>query len=156
MASFKASAFPPLPNAPLTCNSYFEFQEEAQCARHALNNCLGGPHFSVAKFEEAVQLILRDSAFAAAAAGIVSVDTREQHSGAGGWYSEEVIAAALRLDTRWGFDQTSLAIVPDGLFELTRDGVMGALVHRGNHWFALKLVDGKIYEFDSLKISHYA
>ena len=28
---------------------------------------------------------------------------------------------------------------------------MGALVHRGNHWFALKLVDGKIYEFDSLK-----
>ena len=145
------SAFPPLSAASPPGHIFFEQQQEAQCARHALNNCLGSSCFTVADFDAAVELILHESALAAAAADEVNVDSRELHVAPGGWYSEETIASALRKDGRWQFDQTSLFFAHGQMLGLNDDDVVGALVHVGNHWLALKFVDGKVYELDSLK-----
>lgn len=121
------------------------------CAMHALNMAVGGPVLDEAKLQAAAQLVVDESLAAALDSGAQSTDRLSMHAGPGGWYSDEALAAALRMDGRWELDQTPLLQQRGGIAALSEPSVVGALVYTPGHWRALRILNGDVWLFDSLQ-----
>ena len=129
-------------------SGYFEKQRAARCGLHALNNCLGGCHFTEADFEHA----LEDYLNASMREGLP--ENRADHAKPSGWYSIELICHALNTTCLrkhgkilYVLDLKVLCKHP----ELVHRSV-GAIVNIDDaHWVAIKTFGGEIWLLDSLK-----
>jgi hypothetical protein len=130
---------------------YHEDQVLGMCAVHALNAAVGGCHFTEHQFRTAAELVVDESLAFATAVGKVSEDCLENHMLDSGWFSEQAVAGALQADGRWEFDQTPLRLQPHAYAELASTTVVGAVVQRPGHWFALRVQEGLVSVVDSLQ-----
>ena len=130
---------------------YHEHQVLGMCAVHALNAAVGGCHFTEHQFRTAAELVVDESLAFATAVGKLSEDCLENHMLDSGWFSEQAVAGALQADGRWEFDQTPLRLLPHAYAELASPTVVGAVVQRPGHWFALRVQEGLVWVVDSLQ-----
>ena len=81
-------ADPPPDDLPLPAQCFFfQRQEAAHCGMHALNNSLGEALFTPASMKTAAQSYLQE---------MQGIDeARSEHIRAGGWYSVQVLYAAV-------------------------------------------------------------
>jgi len=121
------------------------------CAVHALNAALGGPHFKRRDLLVAVGIVVSEQLACALEAREVCSDSWQNHMSEAGWFSEEAIACALRQDGRWEFDQTRLSLKRDSDDALWSGEIAGALVNVHQHWLALRVHSGDLWEIDSLR-----
>ena len=132
---------------------YFEPQEQAKCARHALNNAIGSPLFDDFEMDKACALFVAESTVPSHEGGPISLEQREDHQAEGGWYSIEVMAYALRRTMMF-----ELLPEPVGITIRLRDSIVdpqyaGLVVHQAwpqKHWVAIRYIDEKIWLLDSL------
>ena len=126
---------------------YFERQREAQCGLHAVNNILGRPFLTAADLRVACDKFLAEMAFE----GVV--EDRAQHIGPGGFYSEAVLAFALRhFGNAFALD-LDRPILPDTAMplEIFLDDVAGILVNVAQrHWVAVRVCLDDLWMLDSL------
>ncbi|CAK0884111.1 unnamed protein product [Prorocentrum cordatum] len=134
------------PRPPAACPVYFERQREARCGLHALNNALGFDFLTVADMTAACTLHLDESAMEG------NPEPRHLHESDGGWYSEAVLAVALRMKQnlfRLNLDNP-LQATPAGLLRLNAEAVSSAVINKDqSHWVALRVIDGDTWRLDS-------
>jgi hypothetical protein len=131
---------------------YFEPQEQAKCARHALNNAIGSPLFDDFEMDKACALFVAESTVPSHEGGPISLEQREDHQAEGGWYSIEVMAYALRRSMLF-----ELLLEPVGIQIRLRDSIVdpqyaGLVVHQTcpqKHWVAIRYIDEKFWLLDS-------
>ncbi len=119
---------------------YFESQEAAQCARHAVNNLLGGPQFVDEDLQVACDLSCVEYS-----------DDPALHRGSGGWWSVEVIARLFDM-TNPPLGQILLANAVPGDFDrvMSSDDFYGFLVNlRNQHWICLPVHNDLLWHVDS-------
>ena len=129
---------------------YFEPQRKALCAVHALNHVAGSRVFFPHHLDAGVDQVLSEAAAAALAVGAACEETRDRHVAVGGYYSEQVMAAALISHGQWLFDQTPLHLHYMGRAALWEKDVPGALIHQPGHWMALRREGNMLWLLDSL------
>ena len=154
-SSSASTAFAP-PTAPVEYPCFFETQEELRCGRHALNNALGGELiFTNADLSTACDVLIAESCFPDAN-GVLDIQRREDHESAAGWYSEEVLATALRASLHY---ELLLQPLKQNVNKLMEENIVGAICNKNNqHWIAFKYVDGAVWLLDSVsrpqRLSH--
>ncbi len=126
----------------------FERQVQAYCGKHALNNAFGEHVFTYNDMTLACDVFIQESTLPSAPGEAASPEIRANHERAGGWYSVEVMAFALRRTFRYELLPRPLYRNPNVLYDAS---TVGAIVNLGNtHWVALKLVHHSIWLLDSL------
>ena len=118
---------------------FFQLQEAAHCGMHALNNALGSAVFSPAGMEAAVANYMQE---------MDGIDhALEEHIGPGGWYSVQVLYAAL-------FAQGLALDMDNPVQNLEQARGASAFIQnwRNRHWVAYRWgPDGRIYLLDSME-----
>ena len=115
---------------------------------HALNNAIGKRAHEPADMERAVNGFLAE----ARAEGVP--EARRNHAAAGGWYSSEVLAWALRGTAmrRQGREMYRMDIAPLHTRPYAIHTCLGAVVNiRGEHWVALRGSGGEVWLLDSAR-----
>ncbi len=108
---------------------YFERQEQRLCGKHAVNNAIGGPVFAEADLRDGAQMAATEQG------GLL-----KDHAGLRGDFSESAIAHTLlqtspyRLNATRRVESAASAFVPDD----AQDEIVGLLVHKSDHWVAIK------------------
>jgi hypothetical protein len=128
----------------------WERQVEMRCGRHALNNALGGEHaFSNDDLSNACDVVVAESLFPDNEGIAGDPQHRHDHEAADGWYSEAVLAMALRRTLQYRLLLEPLHVNPNVLEE---SRIAGAVVNKDNeHWVALRRVEGRIWLLDSTR-----
>ena len=138
---------PASPPPEVAWEGFFEQQVEARCGMHALNNVVGEHLYTEVQLEAAVHIFLDESQ------GLH--DLPADHVAGGGWYSAEVLATAVQSVAMAKFDRVmwNMPLLPVTAAAQVHAAV-GVLQHWPGppaHWVALRSVDGRIFEQDSLK-----
>ena len=128
---------------------HFERQQAAMCGLHPLNHTVGCSMFTPSDLDAAVRRIVDNSQACALQVGAESEETATNHSGPGGWYSEQVLADALRVRGEHVLDQVPLGAQAGGVGVVGQDDVVGALVHLPGHWAALRRAGSQLWFIDS-------
>ena len=128
---------------------YFEPQlrGEARCGLHALNNALGFDFLGAEDMSRACDVLLAELAHEG------NPEPRDQHELPSGWYSEAVMATALRVkDNLYQFNvDAPLLGNDDDMMRIFTDYVRGVVVNlQQQHWVAVRVVAGDIWLLDSL------
>ena len=125
---------------------YFERQVRGRCGMHALNNALGFGLVTAADMTQACNVYLAEMQIEG------SPEDRRIHENIDGWYSEAVMAQALRIkDNLYKLDlDNPLQPREDNLLRIYADNVHGLVLNKLNrHWVAFRLVDGSFWRLDS-------
>ena len=136
--------FPPLTSVrPAgTPDLYLERQRECFCGLHALNAALGGPVFTQNHLDSAAQRVVNDMYVAAIDSGHNFEESLDRHRSRAGMYSEQALSEALLYDGRWHFDNSHYLPPSTVLSNMCNENVIGAVVHRVDHWVALRAIEG--------------
>ena len=133
-------ANPPSPSLPPPAPCFFfQQQQAAHCGMHALNNAAGSAVYTPADMEAAAANYMREMA---------GVDHAvEEHIGPGGWYSVQVLYAAL-FAQGWALDMDNRV-----LNQQQAHGASAFIQNwRNRHWVAYRWgPDGRIYLLDSMQ-----
>jgi len=78
------------------------------CGMHALNHAVGSPAFTASHLDVAVGRVVDEALAAALAVGAECEETASNHTGPGGWYSEQALANALHFQGDYFLDQVPL------------------------------------------------
>ena len=144
-----------LPRAPPTSDTrapvytdYFESQRlgMALCGLHALNNALGMACLEADEMSTACDVYLQESAFEG------NHELRESHELPSGWYSEAVLATALRTkDNLFVLDLDSpLKPNVNDLARVFLDTTVGVILNQNQaHWVAYRAIGGDLWFLDS-------
>ena len=137
---------------------YHERQSAALCGQHCLNNLLQGFHFSVdslaeiaAEVDERERKVMQSEGFGSACgSGSQNVDQA-------GNFSIQVLREAL---SRVGLSLTSLMAESLRASDMDVTTRSGFVLHKDNHWFTVRSVNGNFWNLDSVKprplrISHF-
>jgi hypothetical protein len=125
---------------------YFERQVRGRCGMHALNNALGFDLVTAADMTRACNVYLAEMQIEG------SPEERRIHENIDGWYSEAVMAQALRIkDNLYKLDlDNPLQPREDNLLRIYADNVHGLVLNKLNrHWVAFRVVDGSFWRLDS-------
>ena len=125
---------------------YFEKQSLARCGLHAVNNALGFALLEPEDMEHAFEVFQNENLIEG------NVENPGLHISETGWYSEAVMAAALRV--KHNLFQLNLDNPiqnnRNSLHRIFSDDVLGIIVNINNrHWIAFRCVDGQIWKLDS-------
>ena len=147
-AAVSASVARPLGTQGLRYTLHFETQNAKRCGRHALNNALGGEVLlQNSDLTEACDVVIAESFIPDDNGCLSDPQSRADHELANGWYSEAVLAMALRRTMQYRLLLQPLSQNPHILAD---PAIAGAIVNKDNeHWVALKRVDGHIWLLDS-------
>ena len=125
----------------------FERQRHARCGLHALNNAIGFELLWPQDMTAALKVFLQESLMEG------SLENPAWHASATGWYSEAVMATALRVKQnifKLDLDNPvqNSAVSRGRLYDAS---VVGMVVNEHNtHWTAVRYVEGRIWKLDSV------
>ena len=127
-------------------DGYFEQQVLSRCGLHALNNGIGH------EFLTSDLMTVACSEYLAEASREGLPEHRSDHEHATGWYSEAVMAFALRMqDNVYKLDLDNPLPTSDAaLHRLTNAATIAVIVNQNQgHWTAIRVVAGVIWLLDS-------
>ena len=132
---------------------YFESQSGALCGLHALNNAVGGGVFTSIHFDQAAADLVT---YFATSLGVV--EPAKDHLSPSGDYSIALMHFVCRGKSfktdRHGLasvmlDQSPVKPVIEEVQSLLHPDVVAFIVNIGNHWIAIKNINGRIWLMDS-------
>ena len=125
---------------------YFERQQAAHCGLHALNNAIGFDFLTTEDMTTACDVFLDEMAME------LSPEERCDHELPTGWYSEAVMAQALRVKDniyRLNLDDP-VQPAEEQVMRIFGDNVLGMTVNvEQRHWVAVRIADGRLWLLDS-------
>jgi hypothetical protein len=141
-----ASSSQALPGPASAYPFYFEKQKYARCGLHALNNALGMAFLTSEDMVAAFRVFIEESHMEGCP------ENPSIHIHETGWYSEAVMAQALRVKHnlfRLDLDKP-IQDDEDSLHRIFADSVLGVIVNIDNvHWVAIRVVADQLWLLDS-------
>jgi hypothetical protein len=127
----------------------FETQSEMRCGRHALNNALAGEAtFTNGDLTQACDTVVMESWIPDDYGRLMDPQQRQWHERASGWYSDQVLAMALRRTFHFEL-RLGLQVHLD-LNVIEELSTVAVIVNKDNaHWVAIKKVGDTIWLLDS-------
>ncbi len=125
---------------------YFERQVRGRCGLHALNNALGFDLLDPCDMSHACDVFLAEMAMEG------SPELRHNHENKRGWYSEAVMAQALRVKNNLYMLDLDNPLRPnqDSMMRIFAEDVRGIVVNLDQrHWVAFRILDGNIWFLNS-------
>jgi len=165
MASSSANSNDGDPPNPEDVWIYHERQEAALCGQHALNNLAQVPLFTVpqlAKIAHDLDVLERGVMESSSSSSSSLVQTPSANVDAAGNFSIQVLKSALQQ----AFDEMALPHLSVALRELKErkrgdiTDLQGFVVHKSDHWFAIRQIGGRFWNLNSLAerpaaVSHF-
>ena len=89
---------------------YFERQDAQQlrCGVHALNHAIGHPEFAAEDLDEGAERVVEEAQAIAIENNRDCLEQLADHKWPNGYYSEQAMAKALEIHSKYRFDQTPL------------------------------------------------
>jgi hypothetical protein len=145
--STASSSHSACPAAP-AYSGYFERQVLARCGLHALNNAMGIAFLDPEDMDRALEVYLNENYIEG------NIEDPQIHISQTGWFSEAVMATALRVKHnlfKLNLDDPIQDNI-DSMHRIFSDLVLGVVVNIDNrHWIAYRCVDEQIWKLDSAK-----